>query len=251
MMRSLKSTWEKRLILLKVDNIVTSYGPVKALKGVSLEVHRGEIVSVIGANGAGKTTLLKCISRILPLLQGHIYFSEEETSHKSPRSIVKLGISQVPEGRRVFPTLSVKDNLNLGAYLRFKKNEENEITHDIENLFKIFPILRERQSQMAGSLSGGEQQMLAIGRALMSKPKLLLLDEPSMGLAPLIVMEIFNIIRNLNQERMTILLVEQNTRIALKISMRAYVMETGNIVLTGNTKDLVENEKVKQAYLGE
>ncbi len=251
MMRSLKSTWEKRLILLKVDNIVTSYGPVKALKGVSLEVHRGEIVSVIGANGAGKTTLLKCISRILPLLQGHIYFSEEETSHKSPRSIVKLGISQVPEGRRVFPTLSVKDNLNLGAYLRFKKNEENEITHDIENLFKIFPILRERQSQMAGSLSGGEQQMLAIGRALMSKPKLLLLDEPSMGLAPLIVMEIFNIIRNLNQERMTILLVEQNTRIALKISMRAYVMETGNIVLTGNTKDLVENEKVKQAYLVE
>jgi branched-chain amino acid transport system ATP-binding protein len=237
--------------LLNVENIVASYGRIKALKGVSLDVQQGEIVSVIGPNGAGKTTLLKSISRILPLQQGHIYFLGEDISHRSPQTIVKLGISQVPEGRRMFGTLTVEDNLSLGAYLRFKKKEGGEIIRDIENVFKIFPILQERKLQMAGSLSGGEQQMLAIGRALMSKPRLLLLDEPSMGLGPLIVAEIFNIIRKLHQEGATILLVEQNARIALRISMRGYVMETGNIVLTGDTKDLAENEQVKQAYLGE
>jgi branched-chain amino acid transport system ATP-binding protein len=237
--------------LLKVDNVVTAYGRIRALKGVSLEVHEGEIVSIIGANGAGKTTLLKSISCILPLQQGQIHFLGEEINSRSPQSIVKLGISQVPEGRRVFGTLTVKDNLVLGAYLRFRKKEGPEIARDMEYIFKTFPILREREFQMAGSLSGGEQQMLAIARALMSKPRLLLLDEPSMGLAPMIVAEIFKVINNLHGEGTTILLVEQNARIALKVAMRGYVLETGSIVLTGDTKDLAENEKVKHAYLGE
>lgn len=237
--------------MLKVDNIVTSYGRIKALKGVSLEVLQGEIVSMIGANGAGKTTLLKSISRILPLQQGHIYFEDQDISQVNPQDIVKLGVSQVPEGRRVFGTLSVRDNLSLGAYLRFKHHEGTDIHRDVESMFRLFPILKERHAQMAGSLSGGEQQMLSIARALMSKPRLLLLDEPSMGLAPLIVSEIYRTIQNLNQTGVTILLVEQNARIALQVSKRGYVLETGNVVLAGNTADLKENEKVKHAYLGE
>lgn len=237
--------------LLKVDQVVISYGRIKALKGVSLEVKEGEIVSIIGTNGAGKTTLLKSISRILPLQGGHISFLGEEISYRSPQKVVKSGISQVPEGRRIFGNLTVRDNLTLGAYLRFKKREQDEISQDIESLFKTFPVLRERQHQIAGSLSGGEQQMLAIARALMSKPKLLLLDEPSMGLGPLIVAEIFKIIRNLHEGGTTILLVEQNARIALRVSERCYVLETGNIVLDGMTSDLAGNDKVRRAYLGE
>ncbi len=234
--------------MLQVKKIETFYGKIQALKGVDFYVNKGEIVSLIGANGAGKTTTLLSISGIVKPKTGQIYFNGERIDKLSPDKIVNLGISQVPEGRRIFPYLTVKENLTLGSYLRKDKNAINE---DLEKVYDLFPILKERLKQDAGTLSGGEQQMLAIGRALMSKPEVLLLDEPSLGLAPKIVDLIFNIILEINRNGGTILLVEQNANIALKISNRAYVLETGKIIIEGDAKELLNNEEVKKAYLGE
>lgn len=234
--------------MLQVKKIETFYGKIQALKGVDFYVNKGEIVSLIGANGAGKTTTLLSISGIVKPKTGEIYFNGERIDKLSPDKIVNLGISQVPEGRRIFPYLTVKENLTLGSYLRKDKNAINE---DLEKVYDLFPILKERLKQDAGTLSGGEQQMLAIGRALMSKPEVLLLDEPSLGLAPKIVDLIFNIILEINRDGGTILLVEQNANMALKISNRAYVLETGKIIIEGDAKELLNNEEVKKAYLGE
>ncbi len=233
--------------MLKVNDINVFYGNIQALKGVSLEVNEGEIVTLIGANGAGKSTLLKTLSGLLKPKQGTIEYLGNSISGKPAQAIVKVGISQVPEGRRVFANMTVEENLELGAYLR---NDRAEIAKDKERIFKIFPILLERRKQLSGTLSGGEQQMLAMGRAIMAKPKLLLLDEPSMGLAPIMVKTIFNTIEAINKEGTTILLVEQNAHMALSIADRAYVIETGRIVLSGTAKELQESEEVKAAYLG-
>jgi branched-chain amino acid transport system ATP-binding protein len=238
--------------LLRLKNINSYYGKVHALKNVSLHLGEGEIVTLIGANGAGKTTILNAISGIIESRTGEILFQKEHIHPLPPDRIVKLGISQVPEGRQVFKPLSVDDNLEMGAYLRYRNRESKEsIKKDKKDVFRIFPRLEERCNQMAGTLSGGEQQMLAIGRALMAKPKLLLLDEPSMGLAPLIVQEIFAIIRNLRDELgTTVLLVEQNAKAALKLADRGYVLETGKVILEGDATDLIENNEVQRAYLG-
>lgn len=238
--------------MLKLRNINTYYGQVHALKNVSLHLSRGEIVTLIGANGAGKTTILNSISAITPVRGGEILFEGAPIHALSPDRIVGFGVSQVPEGRQVFKPLSVEDNLELGAYLRFRKREKRGGIHkDLEEMYDLFPRLRERRKQMAGTLSGGEQQMLAIGRALMAKPRLLLLDEPSMGLAPLIVQEIFNVIDNLRKEKgTTILLVEQNAKAALKMADRGYVLETGKVILEGVASELLENKDVQRAYLG-
>lgn len=233
--------------MLQVNNIDVYYGNIHALKDVSLEVNKGEIVTLIGANGAGKTTLLKTLSGLLKPKHGTITYNKQQIGGKPAQVIVKNGIIHVPEGRRVFANMSVEENLDLGAYLR--KDREG-IKKDLNHVFEMFPILKERRKQLAGTLSGGEQQMLAIGRAIMSKPKLLLLDEPSMGLAPLIVQQIFEIIQSINKEGTTILLVEQNAHMALSIADRAYVIETGRIVLSGEAKELQESEQVKAAYLG-
>lgn len=233
--------------MLKVNNIDVFYGNIHALKGVSLEVNEGEIVTLIGANGAGKSTLLKTLSGLLKPKSGDITYQTKQISGRQAQLIVKSGISHVPEGRRVFANMSVEENLELGAYLR--KDREG-IKKDLANVFELFPRLQERRKQQSGTLSGGEQQMLAMGRALMAKPKLLLLDEPSMGLAPLIVKQIFEIIRMVNSQGTTVLLVEQNANMALSIADRAYVIETGKIVLSGTAKELQESEKVKEAYLG-
>ncbi|MFC5541718.1 MAG: ABC transporter ATP-binding protein [Bacilli bacterium] len=233
--------------MLQVNNIDVYYGNIHALKDVSLEVNEGEIVTLIGANGAGKTTLLKTLSGLLKPKHGTITYNKQQIGGKPAQVIVKNGIIHVPEGRRVFANMSVEENLDLGAYLR--KDREG-IKKDLNHVFEMFPILKERRKQLAGTLSGGEQQMLAIGRAIMSKPKLLLLDEPSMGLAPLIVQQIFEIIQSINKEGTTILLVEQNAHMALSIADRAYVIETGRIVLSGEAKELQESEQVKAAYLG-
>ncbi|SOC39234.1 ABC transporter ATP-binding protein [Ureibacillus acetophenoni] len=233
--------------MLKVNNIDVFYGNIHALKGVSLEVNEGEIVTLIGANGAGKSTLLKTLSGLLKPKNGEITYQTKQIGGKQAQMIVKSGISHVPEGRRVFANMSVEENLELGAYLR--KDREG-IKKDLENVFELFPRLYERRKQQSGTLSGGEQQMLAMGRALMAKPKLLLLDEPSMGLAPLIVKQIFEIIKMVNSQGTTVLLVEQNANMALSIANRAYVIETGKIVLSGTAKELQESEKVKEAYLG-
>ncbi|KGR79785.1 ABC transporter ATP-binding protein [Ureibacillus manganicus] len=233
--------------MLKVNNIDVFYGNIHALKGVSLEVNEGEIVTLIGANGAGKSTLLKTLSGLLKPKSGDITYQTKQIGGKPAQSIVKSGISQVPEGRRVFANMSVEENLELGAYLR---KDRDGIKKDLANVFELFPRLNERRKQQSGTLSGGEQQMLAMGRALMAKPKLLLLDEPSMGLAPLIVKQIFEIIRMVNSQGTTVLLVEQNANMALSIADRAYVIETGKIVLSGTAKELQESEKVKEAYLG-
>ena len=233
--------------MLKVNNINVFYGNIHALKGVSLEVNEGEIVTLIGANGAGKSTLLKTLSGLLKPKNGEITYQTKQIGGKQAQMIVKSGISHVPEGRRVFANMSVEENLELGAYLR--KDREG-IKKDLENVFELFPRLYERRKQQSGTLSGGEQQMLAMGRALMAKPKLLLLDEPSMGLAPLIVKQIFEIIKMVNSQGTTVLLVEQNANMALSIANRAYVIETGKIVLSGTAKELQESEKVKEAYLG-
>lgn len=233
--------------MLKVQDINVFYGNIQALKGVSLEINQGEIVTLIGANGAGKSTLLKTISGLLKPKQGEIIYESQSIAGKAVQSIVKRGISHVPEGRRVFANMSVEENLQLGAYLR--KDKEG-IKKDMKLVYELFPRLLERQKQLSGTLSGGEQQMLAMGRALMAKPKLLLLDEPSMGLAPLLVKQIFNIIEEINKTGTTILLVEQNANVALSIADRAYVVETGRIVLSGNAKELTESEEVKKAYLG-
>ncbi|MDD3853366.1 MAG: ABC transporter ATP-binding protein [Syntrophomonadaceae bacterium] len=233
--------------MLEVKEIDVYYGAIHALKKLSINVEQGSIVTLIGANGAGKTTTLKTISGLLRPRSGAIYFKGNEITKVPPEKIVGLGISQVPEGRRVFASMSVMENLEMGAYLRKKKSEINS---DLENVFTRFPRLKERSRQMAGTLSGGEQQMLAIGRALMARPQLLLMDEPSMGLAPLLVKEIFEIIKDINSRGTTILLVEQNANMALSIADYAYVIETGEIVLQGNARELMHSEDVKNAYLG-
>lgn len=233
--------------MLQVKEIDVYYGAIQALKGVSIEVEQGSIVTLIGANGAGKTSTLKSISGLLKPKQGSIQFQNREISRLAPEKIVELGISQVPEGRRVFPGLTVLENLEMGAYLR---RDKKEIQNDLGEIFDRFPRLQERRKQLAGTLSGGEQQMLAIGRALMARPKLMLMDEPSMGLAPLLVKEIFEIIKDINEKGTTILLIEQNANMALSIADRAYVIETGEIVLQGSADELLRSQEVKKAYLG-
>ncbi|MFC2606566.1 MAG: ABC transporter ATP-binding protein [Selenomonas sp.] len=234
-------------IMLKIDNIHVYYGAIHALKGVSLEVHKGEIVTLIGANGAGKSTTLRTVSGLLAPKSGGISFLGENIAGMPAHEIVKHGISQVPEGRRIFAEMSVQENLEMGAFTR--KDKEG-VEKDFEIVYNRFPRLKERRKQQAGTLSGGEQQMLAMGRALMSRPKLLLLDEPSMGLAPLLIKEIFSIIEDINREGTTVLLVEQNANMALSIAHRAYVMETGRITLQGAAKELAASEDVRKAYLG-
>jgi branched-chain amino acid transport system ATP-binding protein len=238
--------------MLRLKTINTYYGKVHALKNVSLHLAEGEIVTLIGANGAGKTTILNTISGVTPAAGGDLLFQKEQIKSLAPDRIVKLGISQVPEGRQVFKPMTVEDNLDLGAYLRYRtRGTKREIEQDKEEIFQLFPRLEERRKQAAGTMSGGEQQMLAIGRALMARPKLLLLDEPSMGLAPLVVQEIFRVLRRLRNERgVTILLVEQNAKAALKLADRGYVLETGKVILEGDADELLENAEVKRAYLG-
>ena len=233
--------------MLQIKEIDIYYGAIYALKKLSLEVAQGSIVSLIGANGAGKTTTLKSISGLLRPKSGSIIFKDTDISKVAPEKIVGLGMSQVPEGRRVFATMTVMENLEMGAYLR---KDKKGIEEDMENVFTRFPCLKERRKQLAGTLSGGEQQMLAIGRALMARPQLMLMDEPSMGLAPLLVKEIFSIIKDINERGTTILLVEQNANMALSIADKAYVIETGEIVLQGNAQELMNSPEVKKAYLG-
>ncbi|MBJ6800081.1 ABC transporter ATP-binding protein [Geomonas propionica] len=233
--------------MLKVENVSVNYGAIKALQNVSFQINQGEIVALIGANGAGKTTILNTISNIVPSVAGKITYLDKDITKLPPHEIVKLGISQVPEGRRVFAKMSVLENLEMGAYTR----SDNEVGSDMEKIFQRFPRLNERKKQPAKTLSGGEQQMLAMGRALMSRPKLLLLDEPSMGLAPMLVEQIFQIIQEINASGTTILLVEQNANMALSIAHRAYVLETGEVVLQGDAKELASNPEVRKAYLGE
>ncbi|HBQ21512.1 MAG: ABC transporter ATP-binding protein [Deltaproteobacteria bacterium GWA2_38_16] len=234
--------------LLKIDNITVSYGAIKALKGISLSVNVGQIVTLIGANGAGKSTTLRTISGLLKPQEGKVYFEGRDISGVKPHLIVQTGISQAPEGRGIFANLSVEDNLEMGAYTR---HDTEEIKKDKEEVFQLFPILKERRKQEGGTLSGGEQQMLTISRALMARPKLLLLDEPSLGLAPQIIKQIFKVISAINKKGTTILLVEQNANMALHIAHNAYVLETGKIVLSGNAQSLLTNPDVKKAYLGE
>lgn len=236
------------MALLEIENLEVNYGMIKALKGVSFEVNKGEIIALIGANGAGKTTTLHAISGILPSASGKIIYNGQNITKTPAHKIVKLGISQVPEGRRVFSQLSVFENLLMGAYTR---RDKSEINKDLEKIYERFPRLEERKNQIAGTLSGGEQQMLAMGRALMSKPEIILLDEPSMGLSPIFVSEIFDIIKALNEGGTTVLLVEQNAKKALSIADRAYVLETGNVVLSGKAESIMNDDTVKKAYLGE
>ncbi len=234
--------------MLKVDNIQTYYGNIQALRGISLEVEKGEIICLIGANGAGKSTTLMSISGIEPPRSGTIVLEGTDITGMPPHKIVTMGMSQVPEGRRIFPLLTVVENLDMGAYLRSDKEEQKR---DLEYVFELFPILSQRRNQTGGTLSGGEQQMLAISRALMAKPRILLLDEPSLGLAPLIVQQIFEIITRINKEQgTTIFLVEQNANMALKIADRGYVLQNGMIVKTDTASALMEDEEVKNAYLG-
>ncbi len=234
--------------MLELRDIHTYYGNIRAVRGISITVNSGEMVCLIGANGAGKSTTLMTISGIHIPVEGSTHFEDRDITHISAEERVSLGISQVPEGRLIFPDMSVLENIELGAYAR---NDKQGIREDIDKIFQFFPVLQERQKQRGGSLSGGEQQMLAIGRALMSQPRLLLLDEPSLGLAPLIVKQIFEIIRQINADGTTILLVEQNAQIALQVTDRGYVMETGEITIEGTSADLLADERVRQAYLGE
>lgn len=233
--------------MLKCVDIEVYYGAIHALKKVSIEVEQGSIVTLIGANGAGKTTTLKTISGLLRPRQGSIIYKNSDLTKIAPEKIVEMGLSQVPEGRRVFASMTVLENLEMGAYLR---KDKKAMADDMENVFHRFPRLLERRKQLAGTLSGGEQQMLAIGRALMARPQLMLMDEPSMGLAPLLVKEIFGIIKDINEKGTTILLVEQNAHMALSIAHKAYVIETGEIVLEGEAQTLMHSEEVKKAYLG-
>jgi branched-chain amino acid transport system ATP-binding protein len=237
-------------MLLEIRDINTYYGNIHALKGVTLHVDAGEIVAVIGGNGAGKTTLLNSISGVMHSRTGEIVFKDQPIGKLSPDKVVRVGISQVPERRQVFSTLNVLDNLLLGAYLRHGSVGKDQIRRDLDFVFEIFPILKGRQKQMGGTLSGGEQQMLAVGRGLMAKPELLLLDEPSLGLAPLLVREIFRVAGELREHGTTILLVEQNARAALHLADRGYVMETGKVVLEGRSEELLGDERVQEAYLG-
>lgn len=236
--------------MLKIKNLHAYYGRIRALENVSLHVRPGEIVSLIGANGAGKTTLLNAVSGILPRKRGEIYCEESRIDRLAPEKIVAAGISQVPEGRQIFAPMTVMENLELGAYLRYKKREKESIRTDLSRVFELFPRLAERSRQIAGTLSGGEQQMLAISRALMARPKLLLLDEPSMGLAPLVVTDIMDTICRLRDDGVTVLIVEQNAHASLTISERGYVLETGRIILQGTSEDLLNDGDVKRAYLG-
>lgn len=236
--------------MLTIRNLKSFYGRLRALKGISLHIKKEEIVALIGANGAGKSTLLNSIIGLVSSKEGEILFFKENITKYSPQQVIKLGISLVPEGRQLFAPLTVMDNLVLGAYHRYQKDGKAKIRADLEVIFERFPILKERKKQPAGTLSGGEQQMLAIGRALMAKPRLLLMDEPSTGLAPVIVKEVFNIISELREQGTTIFLVEQNAKAALKVVDRAYVMETGRIVAQGSPNDLINNREVKRAYLG-
>ncbi|WP_010500199.1 ABC transporter ATP-binding protein [Paenibacillus elgii] len=233
--------------MLNVEQIDVYYGHIQALKGITLDVRHGEIVTLIGANGAGKSTLLKTISGLLKPNRGSIHYTGVSMNGKTAQDIVKAGISHVPEGRRVFANMSVLENLELGAFVR---RDTIGIRHDLQKVFELFPRLHERRKQLSGTLSGGEQQMLAMGRALMARPKLLLLDEPSMGLAPLLVKTIFAIIEEINRNGTTVLLVEQNANLALSIATRVYVIETGSVVLSGTPEELASSEQVKMAYLG-
>jgi branched-chain amino acid transport system ATP-binding protein len=233
--------------MLEIKNLNVHYGVIHALKDISLVVNEGEIVTLIGANGAGKTTTLRTISGLNKATSGEILLEGKDITTFSAPQRVKMNISQVPEGRRIFPDMSVLENLELGAYLR---KDKAEIKKDIEHVYGLFPILGKRRKQTAGTLSGGEQQMLAMGRALMSRPKILLLDEPSMGLAPLLVREIFDIIKSINNEGTTILLIEQNAKMALSIAHRAYVIETGSIVMSGTGEELSNSDEIQKAYLG-
>lgn len=232
--------------MLTLRSLQTSYGPIKALRGIDIEVRSGEIVCLLGSNGAGKTTTLMTVSGILRPDKGDILFEGESLTAMPPSEIVRKGICHVPEGRRIFPKLTVHDNLEMGAY----SAPTSDLNKNFEKVFAVFPILKERARQMGGTLSGGEQQMLAIGRSLMSNPRMLLLDEPSLGLAPIMVSRIFKIIQDINREGITVLLVEQNARAALQLSHRGYVLETGTIQLSGTGEELLGNEAVKKAYLG-
>lgn len=234
--------------MLTLNRVQTFYGKIQALKDVSIDVQEGEIITLIGANGAGKSTTLMTISGIVPSHQGDILFNGKPITNLEPNEIVRLGISQVPEGRRIFPHLSVLENLDMGAFLR---TDSAQIKQDMEYIFELFPILAERRHQAGGTLSGGEQQMLAISRSLMAKPTLLLMDEPSLGLAPLVIKQIFDIIKKINKENnTTIFLVEQNANLALALADRGYVMENGRITMADSAKNLMANEEVKKAYLG-
>jgi branched-chain amino acid transport system ATP-binding protein len=235
------------LALLEVDGLDVHYGAIHALKGISIKVEKGQIVTLVGSNGAGKTTTLRALSGLVPATRGTIRLEGNTLSGKKPHEIVRLGMSHAPEGRGIFPNLSVRDNLELGAYTR---RGRDEIAMDMGRQLQRFPILRERSSQMAGTLSGGEQQMLAVARALMARPHILLLDEPSLGLAPQIVANIFKIIRELNQEGMTILLVEQNAHMALQVAHHAYVLETGQIKMSDSAAKLAASDEVRKSYLG-
>jgi branched-chain amino acid transport system ATP-binding protein len=233
-------------LILKVENLFVNYGAIQAIKGISFEIHKGEIVSLIGANGAGKTTTLRAISGIVES-SGSIFLNNKNLNQIPAHERVRHGLAQSPEGRGIFPLMTVKENLQLGSYSR---SDKEQIAKDEAYCFDLFPRLKERINQLAGTLSGGEQQMLSISRAIMCKPELLLLDEPSLGLAPIIVSQIFEIIKNLNAKGMTVLLVEQNAKQALSISHRAYVLETGNITLSGKGKELLNNDEVRRSYLG-
>lgn len=234
--------------MLRLENVSSGYGNILALKGISLDIQKGEIITLIGANGAGKSTTLMTISGVVKAREGKIFFKDREIQKQDPDIIVRNGICQVPEGRHIFPMLSVQENLDMGAYLR---NDQAEIKKDLEYVYSLFPILAERRNQDGGTLSGGEQQMLALSRALMARPEVLLLDEPSMGLAPLIIKQIFEIIKQINQDNnTTIFLVEQNANQALQIADRAYVLENGEITLSGQADELLTNEEVQKAYLG-
>lgn len=236
------------MAMLEVKDLEVYYGVIQAIKGISFEVNEGEVIALIGANGAGKTTTLQTITGMLKPEKGEVIFDGVDISKIPGHKIVPMGMAHVPEGRRVFAQLSVYENLKMGAYTR---KDKNEIEESLKKVYKRFPRLEERKNQLAGTLSGGEQQMLAMGRALMSKPKIILMDEPSMGLSPIFVEEIFNIIKEISASGTTVLLVEQNAKKALSIADRAYVLETGNIVLSGDAKEMMNNEQIKKAYLGE
>jgi branched-chain amino acid transport system ATP-binding protein len=236
--------------MLRVESVSAFYGVIQALRNISLHVNPGEMVALLGANGAGKTTLMKVISGLHPPAKGKLFFSGQNIAGLPAERVLRLGIGQVPEGRQIFAPLSVFDNLLLGAYVRFRGEGKKEVFKDLDSIFETFPVLKERRDQRAGTLSGGEQQMVAIGRTMMSRPKLLLLDEPSLGLAPLVASGIFQTIRLLRDRGTTILLVEQNAKAALKVADRGYVLETGRIILEGETEDLLNNKEVQRAYLG-
>ncbi len=236
------------MAMLEIKDLEVCYGVIRAIKGISFEVNQGEVIALIGANGAGKTTILHTITGLIPAKSGSILFDGKELTKTPPHKIVSMGMAHVPEGRRVFAELSVLENLKLGAYTR---KDKTEIAKSLKMVYDRFPRLEERKNQMAGTLSGGEQQMLAMGRALMSNPRIILMDEPSMGLSPLLVSEIFDIIKVISEGGTTVLLVEQNAKKALSIADRAYVLETGNITLSGKASDLINDDSVKKAYLGE